>query len=144
MPVIQPHVGPRYYSLGKSERPDLWCFRLRTQRHCLVDLDEAGRIQTVRWLLLPEALSADFVRLFDDPENFPFWLFRLDTVPILVQSPSSLLLGAEGAAIKSNTGEVLWVPAEHIIGVAVHLIDEPLNDIAPPPAVAKAKDAERQ
>lgn len=143
IPVIEHHVDPQgsqeYYRLGKSERPDCWCFRLRTLRHFLVDLDETGRIHSLSWLLPPEPLRPEFVRLFDDPDNYPFWLLRQDAEPIWVPAPSAILAGAKGAAIKTKT-EVLWVPAEQLIGAAIRLMDEPGNALAPAPAVEATND----
>jgi hypothetical protein len=141
---VQPPGGAGFYTLGKHERPDFWCVRLRTLHYCLVDVDEAGRIQTLRWHSPPGPLRADLLRLFEDPDNFPFLLLSANAEPVWVQSPSSILVGVKGAAVKTNAGEVLWVPAEQIIGAAIRWTDEPGNDNAQPPAVEKTNDVEER
>lgn len=128
IPVIEHHVqqpeGVEYFSLGKCERPDAWCFRLRTMYYCQVDLDEQGRIQTVRWQLPLGNLQYGLLGSLAGPGNFPFMLLRQHAEPLLVKSQSSLLAGAKGIAVKTDAGEVLWIPSEQIIGFAFRLTDE--------------------
>ena len=128
MPVIQPHVDPsngvEYSSLGQCKRPDAWCFRLRTTSSYLIDMDEAGCIQTVRWQLPLDGLQSSLLHSLKEPENFPFLLLRKTAEPILVESQSSLLAEAKGIAVKTTAGEVLWIPSEQIIGFAYQLTND--------------------
>lgn len=146
IPVVERHViqpsGIEWYSLGTYQRPNSLCLRLRTPCCFLVVVDAEGRIQTVQWQSQPEPLRADFLNLFEDPNNYPFLLMRQDAEPLLVQSQSSMLAGAKGAAIKTNTGEVIWVAAEQIIGAAFRLTDEQVKDKEQTTGSEKTNDGE--
>lgn len=136
IPVIQHQVeqpnGAEYYSLGKCERPDAWSFRLRTANYCLIDMDEAGRIQTLRWQLPKDGLQYGLLYSLEEPDNFPLLLLRQKAEPLLVKTQSSLLAGTKGIAVKTTDGEVVWIPSEQILGFAFQLTNDSATDLTLP------------
>jgi YD repeat-containing protein len=113
------------HMLGGSERPTTFLLHLALTRGFVVDLDSEGRILAIRWSADENGLaSCDFVENFPGMP-LPLLLMRRTAKEVLLSDRAAFLMGNNGITVKNAEGDLEFIPAEELIGLAYRPAEKP-------------------
>jgi len=112
------------HMLGGPERPTAFLLHLAAIQGFVVDLDSEGRILAIRWFANEDGLaSCDFAeKIVRMP--LPLVLMRRTAKEVLLADRAAFLVGNNGITIKDAAGDVEFIAAEELIGLAYRPADK--------------------
>lgn len=121
---ILPATTDGMHVLGRPERPTAFLMHLAAIQGFVVDLDSEGRILAIRWAADEVGLaSCDFAEKFVRMP-LPLLLVRRTSREILISDRAAFLVGNNGITIKNVKGDVEFIAAEELIGLAYRPADK--------------------